>query len=68
MINRPRSAARRAVRTLALTAALALTVTACGDDGSAVGSPGAEGTGKGKIVFWDNNGGVRTAVWKEIIA
>ena len=48
---------------------LALTATACGDDGSgAGGDKGAEGSGKGKIVFWDNNGGVRTDIWKEIIA
>jgi multiple sugar transport system substrate-binding protein len=48
---------------------LALTATACGDDGSgAAGDKGAEGSGKGEIVFWDNNGGVRTDIWKEIIA
>ncbi|MDT3723673.1 sugar ABC transporter substrate-binding protein [Streptomyces sp. DSM 41972] len=51
---------------VALGAVLALTATACGDDGS--GGAGAEGDGKGKIVFWDNNGGVRTDIWKEIIA
>lgn len=43
---------------------LALTATACGDDGSGSGD---EGSGKGEITFWDNNGGPRTAVWKEII-
>lgn len=43
---------------------LALTATACGDDGSGGGD---EGSGKGEITFWDNNGGPRTAVWKEII-
>ncbi len=32
------------------------------------GDKGAEGSGKGEITFWDNNGGVRTDVWKEIIA
>lgn len=64
----PQRRHRRARLTVAaaLTAALALTVTACGDDGS--GSSGKEGSGKGKIVFWDNNGGVRTDVWKKIIA
>ncbi|MGC9377475.1 ABC transporter substrate-binding protein [Streptomyces sp. MH13] len=60
---------RRASAAVALGAVLALTATACGDDGSgAGGDKGAEGSGKGKIVFWDNNGGIRTAVWKEIIA
>ncbi|MFI6943678.1 ABC transporter substrate-binding protein [Streptomyces sp. NPDC050418] len=54
---------------LALTTTLALTATACGDDGSGSGGDkGDEGSGKGEIVFWDNNGGVRTDVWKEIIA
>ncbi|MET9307274.1 sugar ABC transporter substrate-binding protein [Streptomyces cellulosae] len=52
---------------VALGAVLALTATACGDDGSGSGD-GAEGSGTGKIVFWDNNGGVRTDIWKEIIA
>ncbi|MCG8970994.1 MULTISPECIES: ABC transporter substrate-binding protein [Streptomyces] len=60
---------RRTSAAVALGAVLALTATACGDDGSgAGGDKGAEGSGKGKIVFWDNNGGIRTAVWKEIIA
>ncbi|MFE6068163.1 ABC transporter substrate-binding protein [Streptomyces sp. NPDC056525] len=60
---------RRAALALALTGVLALTATACGDDGSGGGGgKGAEGSGKGKITFWDNNGGVRTDVWKEIIA
>ncbi|MGC9538710.1 ABC transporter substrate-binding protein [Streptomyces sp. UG1] len=57
---------RRAATAVALGSVLALTATACGDDGS--GASGEEGSGKGKIVFWDNNGGVRTDIWKEIIA
>ncbi|WP_052863394.1 ABC transporter substrate-binding protein [Streptomyces niger] len=58
----------RGTAALAVTAILALTATACGDDGSGVaGESGAEGSGKGTITFWDNNGGVRTDVWKEII-
>ncbi|MFF7177103.1 extracellular solute-binding protein [Streptomyces sp. NPDC008121] len=64
----PRGGRRRAVRALALTTVLALTAAACGDDGSgAGGDKGGEGSGKGEITFWDNNGGVRTDVWKEII-
>ncbi|GHG28814.1 ABC transporter substrate-binding protein [Streptomyces filamentosus] len=60
---------RRAALALALSGVLALTATACGDDGSGgAGGGGTEGSGKGKITFWDNNGGVRTDVWKEIIA
>ncbi|GAA2276702.1 sugar-binding protein [Streptomyces ruber] len=60
---------RRAPAAVTLGAALALTLTACGDDGTgAAGDAGAEGSGTGKIVFWDNNGGVRTDIWKEIIA
>lgn len=60
---------RRTAAALALSAAFALTATACGDDGSgAAGDKGSEGSGKGEITFWDNNGGVRTDVWKEIIA
>ncbi|MFF6876299.1 MULTISPECIES: extracellular solute-binding protein [unclassified Streptomyces] len=58
---------RRTSTAVALGAVLALTATACGDDGSG-GGDGAEGSGTGKIVFWDNNGGVRTDIWKEIIA
>src|SRR5690349_19633007 len=54
----------RATAAVSLAAVLALTATACGDDGSA---SGGEGSGKGEITFWDNNGGPRTAVWKEII-
>ncbi|MGW7056582.1 ABC transporter substrate-binding protein [Streptomyces sp. NPDC054887] len=59
---------RRGARTtaaVAIATVLALTAAACGDDGS--GSTGDEGSGKGEITFWDNNGGPRTAVWKEII-
>jgi len=60
---------RRAAIAVALGSVLALTATACGDDGSGSGGDkGAEGSGKGEIVFWDNNGGVRTDIWKEIIA
>ncbi|MFE5966640.1 ABC transporter substrate-binding protein [Streptomyces sp. NPDC056463] len=63
-----RSGRRRAADALALATVLALTLTACGDDGSgAAGDKGAEGSGQGEITFWDNNGGVRTDVWKEII-
>ncbi|WP_338695233.1 sugar ABC transporter substrate-binding protein [Streptomyces sp. Q6] len=66
-MNKQRS--RRLVAAISLVSALALTATACGDDGSSKGGDeGGKGSGKGKIVFWDNNGGVRTAVWKEIIA
>ncbi|MFJ8695517.1 ABC transporter substrate-binding protein [Streptomyces roseolilacinus] len=60
-----RSLRGRAASAVALTATLALTATACGDDGT--GGSGTEGSGKGTITFWDNNGGVRTAVWQEII-
>ncbi|MDO0932111.1 sugar ABC transporter substrate-binding protein [Streptomyces sp. DG2A-72] len=60
---------RRAAVAVALGSVLALTTTACGDDGSgAGGDKGEEGSGKGEIVFWDNNGGVRTDIWKEVIA
>ncbi|MFI1351960.1 ABC transporter substrate-binding protein [Streptomyces sp. NPDC020898] len=60
---------RRAAIAVALGSVLALTATACGDDGSgAGGDKGNEGSGKGEITFWDNNGGVRTDVWKVIIA
>lgn len=63
-----REGRRRAVCALALTSVLALTATACGEDGSgAAGDKGGEGSGKGEITFWDNNGGVRTDVWKAII-
>ncbi|WP_329208821.1 sugar ABC transporter substrate-binding protein [Streptomyces sp. NBC_00683] len=60
---------RRLASAISLVSALALTATACGDDGSGMtGATGSEGKGTGHIVFWDENGGVRTAVWKEIIA
>lgn len=60
---------RRVATAVALGSVLALTATACGDDGSgAGGDKGSEGSGKGEIVFWDNNGGVRTDIWKQIIA
>lgn len=62
------SSRRRATAALALTTALALTATACGDDGSgAAGDKGGEGSGKGQIVFWDNNTAVRQDIWQEII-
>ncbi|MFF7329431.1 extracellular solute-binding protein [Streptomyces sp. NPDC008150] len=60
---------RRAVLAVTLGSVLALTATACGDDGGgSAGDKGGDGSGKGQITFWDNNGGVRTDVWKEIIA
>ncbi|MGW3286606.1 ABC transporter substrate-binding protein [Streptomyces sp. NPDC001002] len=60
---------RRLALAVALGSVLALTATACGDDGSgSAGDKGGEGSGKGEITFWDNNGGVRTDIWKEIIA
>lgn len=68
-IHRSSRGGRRPAAAVALSAVLALTATACGDDGSgAAGDKGADGSGKGKVVFWDNNGGVRTDIWKEIIA
>lgn len=48
------------------SAAVALVATGCGTNGKI--SSGGEGNGTGTITFWDNNGGSRTAVWKEIIA
>ncbi|MGP4049491.1 ABC transporter substrate-binding protein [Streptomyces sp. 2A115] len=67
--HRSSKGGRRSAAAVALSAVLALTATACGDDGSGTaGDKGNEGSGKGKIVFWDNNGGVRTDIWKEIIA
>ncbi len=68
-IHRSSRGGRRSVAAVALSAVLALTATACGDDGSgSAGDKGADGSGKGEIVFWDNNGGIRTEVWKKIIA
>lgn len=59
---------RRRGTALVLGTVLALTATACGDDGSgAATSKGSEGSGTGEITFWDNNGGVRTDIWKEVI-
>ncbi|MFB8774086.1 ABC transporter substrate-binding protein [Streptomyces broussonetiae] len=67
--HRSSTGRQRLTAAVALSAVLALTATACGDDGSgAGGDKGADGSGTGRIVFWDNNGGVRTDVWKEIIA
>ncbi|NJQ02124.1 ABC transporter substrate-binding protein [Streptomyces zingiberis] len=67
---RTRTAGRRAIRrpaaAVALVTALALTAGACGGDSGE--AAGGEGDGKGTIEFWDNNGGVRTPVWKKIIA
>ncbi|WP_435858133.1 ABC transporter substrate-binding protein [Streptomyces umbrinus] len=68
-MRRSSRGARRSAAAVAVSAVLALTATACGDDGSgSAGDKGADGSGKGKVVFWDNNGGVRTDIWKEIIA
>ncbi|WP_326811982.1 sugar ABC transporter substrate-binding protein [Streptomyces scopuliridis] len=55
----------RAVAAVSLTAVLALTATACGDDGS--GGSGNEGSGKGEITLWDNNTGERREIWARII-
>ncbi|MFE9648594.1 ABC transporter substrate-binding protein [Streptomyces sp. NPDC006365] len=67
-INNRRSSTggRRMPTAVALSAVLALTATACGDSGTS-GDTGNEGSGTGEIVFWDNNGGVRTDIWKKII-
>ncbi|MEU6509874.1 sugar ABC transporter substrate-binding protein [Streptomyces sp. NPDC046942] len=60
---------RRAVMAVAVGSVVALTATACGDNGSgSAGDKGDEGSGKGTITFWDTNGGVRTDIWKQIIA
>ncbi|MEU6536238.1 sugar ABC transporter substrate-binding protein [Streptomyces sp. NPDC047000] len=68
MTNTIRRGGRRTVPAAVLGCVLALTATACGDGGGGAGGKGGEGSGKGTITFWDNNGGVRTDVWKEIIA
>ncbi|OKK08543.1 sugar-binding protein [Streptomyces sp. CB03234] len=64
-MNNDHNRRRRTTVAVSLAAVLALTATACGDDGTA--AAGEEGSGKGTITFWDNNGGVRTAIWQEII-
>ncbi|MYW66554.1 extracellular solute-binding protein [Streptomyces sp. SID8379] len=65
---RIRKGALRTGTAVALTTVLALTATACGDDGSnAGGDKGGEGSGGGTITFWDNNTAVRRDVWMEII-
>ncbi|MGW0390519.1 ABC transporter substrate-binding protein [Streptomyces sp. NPDC003042] len=68
MFSNRSSRRRRPAAFLALAVTVALTATACGDDGSGAANAGNEGSGQGEITFWDNNGGVRTDVWKEIIA
>lgn len=55
----------RTAAAVSLTAVLALTATACGDNGS--GGSGDEGSGKGEITFWDNNTGERREIWTQII-
>ncbi|MEU1041236.1 ABC transporter substrate-binding protein [Streptomyces sp. NPDC005551] len=58
----------RAAAAVAASAVLALTATACGDDGSgAGGDKGDEGSGKGEVTFWDNNTAVRRDIWMDII-
>ncbi|MFI0236898.1 ABC transporter substrate-binding protein [Streptomyces sp. NPDC016845] len=65
---RMRKGALRTGTALTLTTVLALTATACGDDGTGTGGDkGDEGSGKGEITFWDNNTAVRRDVWMEII-
>ncbi|HEX5567446.1 MAG TPA: sugar ABC transporter substrate-binding protein [Streptomyces sp.] len=64
-MSRSKSRRVRAHCLLALGLSASLAFTACGSSGDEAGD---EGDGKGKIVFWDNNGGVRTEVWKQIIA
>ncbi|MGW7267236.1 ABC transporter substrate-binding protein [Streptomyces sp. NPDC054842] len=67
-IRRNSRGGHRAATAVVLSAVLALTATACGDDGSgAGGDKGDEGSGKGEITFWDNNTAVRRDVWMEII-
>ncbi|MFJ2112573.1 MULTISPECIES: ABC transporter substrate-binding protein [unclassified Streptomyces] len=54
----------RTAAAVSLSAVLALTATACGDDG---GGTGAEGSGTGEITLWDNNTGERRDIWAQII-
>ncbi|MGW0562466.1 ABC transporter substrate-binding protein [Streptomyces sp. NPDC003016] len=65
MQRKPNRVGRAAVASLTAMA-LAVAATACADDGSGY-TGGKEGSGKGAITFWDNNGGARTAVWQKII-
>lgn len=66
MTSAPYGRARRVPSAAAtVTAILLLTATGCGDSGT--GGSGSEGEGTGTVVFWDNNGGVRTDNWKKII-
>ncbi|MFK4066629.1 ABC transporter substrate-binding protein [Streptomyces sp. NPDC029674] len=69
MRSRTRKGTRRSAPTvITLTTLFGLTVTACGDNGSAIaGGEGGEGSGKGTITFWDNNTAVRRDIWLEII-
>ncbi|MFC6087005.1 ABC transporter substrate-binding protein [Sphaerisporangium aureirubrum] len=57
-----RSIAKAAVATLAVLA-LSAAATACGSDSGEPGSSAAPTT----ITFWDNNGGVRTPIYQELI-
>ncbi|MFE9406398.1 ABC transporter substrate-binding protein [Streptomyces sp. NPDC006530] len=59
--------ARGAAVAASLATVLALTATACGDDGGTAAGRGGEGSGKGEITFWDNNTAVRRDIWMEII-
>lgn len=60
-----RGLSRRTSVAVALATSLALAATGCMSSGT---EDGEAGDGKGEITFWDNNGGVRTEVWKKIIA
>ncbi|GII78255.1 sugar-binding protein [Sphaerisporangium rufum] len=55
----------RACTAAAAVLAMSLAATACGDD-SGSGEGQAAG-GKTTITFWDNNGGVRTPIYQELI-
>ncbi|RKN42429.1 ABC transporter substrate-binding protein [Streptomyces hoynatensis] len=59
-----RRSPRRGLAAVATALVLAAAASGCGDSGT---SSGSEGDGTGKITFWDNNGGVRTEVWEQII-